>query len=241
MKISSNPPSHLSFHEVLTHFAGLKGTNDILQAQIASQTARRDYAAKKKFPLLRDRDHEVVEPNFVDLTAEEELKEKEAVRRGVSDELVWVQNEVIQYLCTSKSPTPRQNDEGVARLANELQDYGLTKSEVLQIVNLAPTSQVELYAIIEETETRFNPDPSATMESILNLVQSTLLDEIPPHIHLLVNGPEMADGEGEGDYAAMDEEEMGMNALEQEFVYEAAYGKEHEEGVENEKDGEIDS
>ena len=54
---------------------------------------------------------------------------------------------VIHYLCSVYSPTARQTDEGVARLADELQDHDLTKGEVLQICNLAPTLPVELYCV----------------------------------------------------------------------------------------------
>jgi hypothetical protein len=43
--------------------------------------------------------------------------------------------------------TSRQDDEGIRLLADRLQDYGLTKGEVLQICNLAPTEQVELYCV----------------------------------------------------------------------------------------------
>lgn len=43
--------------------------------------------------------------------------------------------------------TPRQTEDGVATLADQLQDHGLTKGEVLQIVNLAPIEQVELYCV----------------------------------------------------------------------------------------------
>jgi hypothetical protein len=53
----------------------------------------------------------------------------------------------LKYLCTDPNVTSRQTDEGVASLADSLQDFGLTKGEVLQIVNLAPTEQVELYCV----------------------------------------------------------------------------------------------
>ena len=55
--------------------------------------------------------------------------------------------EVIHYLCSEYNSTARQTDEGVARLADELQDHDLTKGEVLQICNLAPTLPVELYCV----------------------------------------------------------------------------------------------
>jgi hypothetical protein len=54
---------------------------------------------------------------------------------------------VIHYLCSDHTPTARQTEPGVALLADELQDHGLTKAEVLQLCNLAPTLPVELYCV----------------------------------------------------------------------------------------------
>lgn len=54
---------------------------------------------------------------------------------------------MIRYLCSDHVPTARQTADGVAQLADTLQDHSLTKGEVLQIVNLAPTLPVELYAV----------------------------------------------------------------------------------------------
>ena len=55
--------------------------------------------------------------------------------------------QVIQYLCADYNATSRQTAEGVASLADGLQDHGLTKGEILQICNLAPTLPVELYCV----------------------------------------------------------------------------------------------
>lgn len=41
----------------------------------------------------------------------------------------------------------RQTSAAVARLLDGLDDYDLTKSERLQIVNLAPTTLVELHVV----------------------------------------------------------------------------------------------
>lgn len=56
---------------------------------------------------------------------------------------------MIHYLCSEHNRTARQTDEGIARLADELQDHDLTKAEVLQICNLAPVLPVELYCVSE--------------------------------------------------------------------------------------------
>jgi hypothetical protein len=164
----------------------------------------------------------------------------------------------------------------------------LTKAEVLQIVNLAPSSQVELYAvrslstllvhllltyypyytchylqyncilldessyrpltcqIIEMVDERFQPDPSGTLDLILGEVRASLLETVPEHLEHVGQPPPP---EPEAWELAMDEEEMGMNmavdedvgAGGEEFVVEAEWGAAHEGGVEDERDGEIDS
>lgn len=55
--------------------------------------------------------------------------------------------QVLRYLCDPMHPTTRQTEEGVAALADELQDYELTKGEVLQLINLAPWNSVGLYCV----------------------------------------------------------------------------------------------
>ena len=62
---------------------------------------------------------------------------------------------VIGYLCSDLCPTARQTDDTVASLADSLQDHGLVKSEVLQIINLAPTHAAELHCVSFHDSSRY--------------------------------------------------------------------------------------
>lgn len=55
--------------------------------------------------------------------------------------------QAIQYLSADFQPTASQTEEGIAQLVKGLSTYDLTKAEKLQVVNLAPTVPVELYAV----------------------------------------------------------------------------------------------
>jgi hypothetical protein len=100
--------------------------------------------------------------------------------------------------------------------------------------------------IIEMVDERFQPDPSGTLDLILGEVRTSLLETVPEHLEHVGQPPPP---EPEAWELAMDEEEMGMNmavdedvgAGGEEFVVEAEWGAAHEGGVEDERDGEIDS
>lgn len=152
IQISNNPPQHLSNYEVLQHFLQLKKDNDVLQDAGSSHSKRMILKAREQLPLSKkekDRERELGRevPVVDDLSVAELKIEDNAARRGVSDELVWIQDEVIKYLCADFNITARQTEEGVRELADRLQDYNLTKAELLQACNLAPRSQVGLYLV----------------------------------------------------------------------------------------------
>lgn len=88
-------------------------------------------------------------PQVPKATPEQLEAESTAARRGVSSELVWVQDEVLKYLCADYNVTARQTAESVKQLTTDLHAYGLTKAELLQACNLAPRSQVGLYLVSE--------------------------------------------------------------------------------------------
>ncbi|WVQ98538.1 hypothetical protein IAU59_005664 [Kwoniella sp. CBS 9459] len=245
MKISNTAPLHLANHEVLSHFLALKEDNDHLSSCIDLRRARDKAFAKAKYPLERDKERpEPDDPSLLEPLDEKDAKVLDiAERRGLSDELVWIQNEVIKYLCSDYNATSRQTADGVARLADELQDHDLVKSEVLQITNLAPTEVVELYAIIEEPDTRFYPDANAKLEQIASQVSATLLDYPPPELaEWTSSGQTYEDGDGNGagyehGYVAATADEMEMAAIgEQEYVFE----QDKEGGVDDEKDESMD-
>jgi len=65
----------------------------------------------------------------------------------ISENLRTVELEAIQYLSADYQPTLHQSDAGITQLVQGLQPFGLSKSEKLQVVNLAPTEPVELYVV----------------------------------------------------------------------------------------------
>jgi len=144
----------LSNYEVLQHFLQLKKDNDALLAAAEHHGNREVLRAREQLPLgKRDKDRErelnKKTPEVPDLNAAQLQSESDLARRGVSNELVWIQDEVLKYLCADYNITARQTEEGVAHLADALQDYRLTKAELLQACNLAPRSQVGLYLVSE--------------------------------------------------------------------------------------------
>ena len=130
---------------MLNHFLELKVDNDALKSRVATRKGRREAELKERFPISADRGQEV--QTFAAVDDIEAEAEKMAERRGFSEDLIWLQDKVIEYLCSDICPTSRQTEEGVAELANGLQDHGLVKAEVLQICNLAPVEPVELYGV----------------------------------------------------------------------------------------------
>lgn len=133
---------------MLQHFLHLKEDNDYLQKAVADHASRQVLRAHAQYPGAKNKFGEAVElPDVEPLDGAELAAEDDAARRGLSNELVWVQDEVIKYLCADYNVTSRQTANGVAELADHLQDYGFTKAELLQACNLAPQSQVGLYLV----------------------------------------------------------------------------------------------
>ncbi|WVQ71449.1 hypothetical protein IAR50_000986 [Cryptococcus sp. DSM 104548] len=239
MKISNTLPQHLSYREVLDHFISLKQETDVLGEAIALKKARDKAQMKERFPLERDDPEKRDDPALLEeIAAEEEEQLQIAVRRGASAELVWITDEVISYLCSDLVPTSLQTLEGISQLANELQDHQLTKAEVLQMCNLAPSEPVTLYSIIEEADTRFYPDPAAKLDEIGNQIYATLLPTPPEELHPYLPESATQDEEGyepgyvEGDADA----EMEMAMMAEEYVTETG----REGGVDDEADEAMD-
>ncbi|OAX40437.1 hypothetical protein K503DRAFT_855357 [Rhizopogon vinicolor AM-OR11-026] len=104
----------------------------------------------------------------------------------ISENLRTVELEAIQYLSADYQPTLHQSDKSITQLVRGLQPFGLSKSEKLQIVNLAPTEPVELYVIVEELEDRLGNQ----MEDLLAVVTKSLHDRAPQHRHETIAVPE---------------------------------------------------
>ncbi|CAG8433833.1 9596_t:CDS:10 [Ambispora gerdemannii] len=65
-----------------------------------------------------------------------------------------IQFEVIEYLKSDQSPVDSQSATQIQSLLDGLKEYPLTKIEKLQIINMRPTSIIELHVLIEEPEDR---------------------------------------------------------------------------------------
>ncbi|KWU44064.1 hypothetical protein RHOSPDRAFT_34495 [Rhodotorula sp. JG-1b] len=104
----------------------------------------------------------------------QDIAQREEAERIQPQDLHTVSWEAVQYLEAAVHPMRRQTSAAVAQLLDGLDDYDLTKSERLQIVNLAPTTLVELHVCIEDLAERFNDD---RQEALLELVRSHLSSE----------------------------------------------------------------
>ncbi|GMK55461.1 hypothetical protein CspeluHIS016_0205170 [Cutaneotrichosporon spelunceum] len=247
MKISNNPPQHLSNFEVLQHFLTLKKDNDVLQRAAESKKNRDIKGAFEQIPFITRRG-EIGGPEIPDvpnLTPAQLKREEEAARRGVSKDLVWVQDEVLKYLCADYNVTARQTAEGVRSIADGLQDYGLTKAELLQACNLGPTNMVGMYLIVEEAEKRFqhyDGGYEGTVGTIISdIIEPSLLYEVPEELTPFVTSvkaKEIAQTILEDAAAYAEEEEMMYQ--EQEFVHEAEWGADKEAAADDEEDNTMD-
>ncbi|KAG0704859.1 HRDC-like protein [Suillus ampliporus] len=93
----------------------------------------------------------------------------------ISENLRTVELEAIQYLSADYQPTLHQSDASITQLVRGLEPFGLSKSEKLQIVNLAPTEPVELYVIVEELEDRLGNQ----MDDLIGVVTKSLHERTP--------------------------------------------------------------
>ncbi|KAG9084698.1 hypothetical protein FRC06_003939 [Ceratobasidium sp. 370] len=94
------------------------------------------------------------------------------VHDEVPQNLRTVEVELIAHLKDQYPLMQRQNDVAIRNLTRMLGKFSLTKSEKLQIVNLAPRQLVELYVIVENLEERFSDDD---LNEMLQLVEQSFL------------------------------------------------------------------
>ncbi|KAL6532362.1 hypothetical protein OROGR_014332 [Orobanche gracilis] len=78
---------------------------------------------------------------------------------------------VFDYL--EQTAACNQTRDVIAKFVAECKIYDLAKAEILNVVNIRPSSPVELYAIIEEFESR--------MEDKIDEVVETIRRILPPH------------------------------------------------------------
>ncbi|BGP32892.1 hypothetical protein JCM10296v2_004677 [Rhodotorula toruloides] len=101
----------------------------------------------------------------------EEFGTRDEIERIQPQDLHTVTFEALRYLEESVHPMRRQTTASVSKLLDELEELDLTKAERLQLVNLAPTTAVELHVCIEDITERFD---EAGQERLLHLVKEHL-------------------------------------------------------------------
>lgn len=95
-------------------------------------------------------------------------------------------------------PCAQHTSEGLSAAMKALSPYGLTAAEKLQLVNLCPSSAVEIQLIVEESEERLT---EAQIEEILDLLAT----------HIPGPQPEEEEEEEEGDGQAGEEEDEAVS------------------------------
>ncbi|CAF3215727.1 unnamed protein product [Rotaria sp. Silwood2] len=77
--------------------------------------------------------------------------------------------ETLKYL--EQTPCIEQNPDILRQFYNEVKKFDLKKNEILQILNLRPTTPVELQLIIEDSETRLSETQS---NELIDLIRTQL-------------------------------------------------------------------
>ncbi|KAJ7632895.1 HRDC-like protein [Roridomyces roridus] len=149
MEVLNSRAALLSNHEVLTLLRDLEADH-LARTRTAHRIKKEEEAAglTPTVPAGGGKDRTVVE---------------------VSENLRTVSFEAIKYLSAEHQPS--QTPEAITRLVKALEPYDLTKSEKLQIVNLAPRNHIELYVIVEELEDRL----AERMGDIIGHVETSLV------------------------------------------------------------------
>ncbi|GAA5868692.1 hypothetical protein JCM3774_003627 [Rhodotorula dairenensis] len=169
----------------------------------------------------------------------QDIAQREEAERIQPQDLHTISWEAVEYLEADVHPMRRQTSAAVAKLLDGLDDYDLTKSERLQIVNLAPTTLVELHVCIEDLAERYPADEQ--QEALLDLVRSHLGNAAPETstlkevaAHLPLHGADTHDGAGEPD----DDDDADGGEIDEEMalIDEAYGGTRANEQVENDID-----
>lgn len=111
--------------------------------------------------------------------------------------LLAVREQLSRYL--EQSPSASQTDSQVEQFCERIESFGLTVAEKMQLINLRPTSLVELILIVDECEHRYD---KARIRELLDAC-STCFPESKRVQQPMDSAPDLDDG-GDGDVAEMD-------------------------------------
>lgn len=104
-------------------------------------------------------------------TREDQKKIRNNIVRSNLRSLNTIAYETLKYF-ENVSPCRFSSDSTIPDFVDSIREYDLSKSELVQLINLRPTTHVELHAIIEECEERYSETQIAS-----------LLDMIIGHLH----------------------------------------------------------
>ena len=97
-----------------------------------------------------------------------ELKEEEANKKLTKgrnfDTLVYC---ALKYL--KNTPCAQQSEKTVTEFLTAIKEFELTEAECLQILNLRPSTEVELQLIIEEVEDRLTTEQTERLLELVSL------------------------------------------------------------------------
>jgi hypothetical protein len=87
------------------------------------------------------------DPTVVDIPDNLRTVELEVYTSYGTSSGVLTLGQAIQYLTADYQPSSKQTPTGIQKLIKDIAPYDFTKAEKLQIVNLTPVQQVELYTV----------------------------------------------------------------------------------------------
>ncbi|KAL7409964.1 hypothetical protein BDY24DRAFT_401654 [Mrakia frigida] len=154
MEILQTRSAFVSGQEVLEHLHALKPELDTIKSAYEDRRLR--------FRRMKDEE----------IKLDPEERELTWGGRDQQEGLWSVVDETIKHLSQPELPFTKQSSHGNVALSKALQAMRkFTKVEVLQMVDLNPKTEVELYVIIEELYTRLSPEE---ITETLSLVKTSL-------------------------------------------------------------------
>ena len=95
-----------------------------------------------------------------------EESNKKQNRKNRQENLATISYEVMKYL--EKTPCKLQNEDVIKQFLLDVAPFNLTKGEKLQLLNLRPSTPVEIQLIVEESEERLRTDEE--LEQLIEIV-----------------------------------------------------------------------
>ena len=95
-----------------------------------------------------------------------QLLDKEKLVEHKHTNTATVAYQTLKYL--EKTPCKTQNNDQVKNFLKAVQHYNFTKAEKLQLVNLKPTSIIEMQLVVEELDERLKTEEE--LDKLIELI-----------------------------------------------------------------------